>query len=101
MSVILVKEKIGILIVKNYLYIWEYPNTIKEEKIMPKLKTNKAAKKRYSYTATGKVKRTKSNRRHLLANKTPRAKARGKVQDAYADKTCEAGIKRLLPYGNK
>ena len=41
---------------------------------MPKLKTNKAAKKRYSYTATGKVKRTKSNRRHLLANKTPRAK---------------------------
>ena len=30
---------------------------------MPKLKTNKAAKKRYSYTATGKVKRTKSNRR--------------------------------------
>ena len=64
------------------------------------LKTNKAAKKRYSYTATGKVKRTKSNRRHLLANKTPRAKARGKVQDAYADKTCEAGIKKLLPYGN-
>ena len=26
---------------------------------MPKLKTNKAAKKRYSYTATGKVKRTR------------------------------------------
>ena len=51
-------------------------------------------------TSTGKIKRTKSNRRHLLANKTPRAKARGKVQDAYADKTCEAGIKKLLPYGN-
>ena len=67
---------------------------------MPKLKTNKAAKKRYSYTATGKVKRTKANRRHRLATKTNRAKARGKVQDAYADKTCEAGIKRLLPYGN-
>ena len=32
--------------------------------------------------------------------KTNRAKSRGKVQDAYADKTCEAGIKRLLPYGN-
>jgi len=41
---------------------------------MPKLKTNKAAKKRYSLTATGKVKRTKSNRRHLLANKTRRQK---------------------------
>ena len=34
---------------------------------MPKLKTNKAAKKRYSYTATGKVKRTKANKRHILA----------------------------------
>ena len=67
---------------------------------MPKLQTNKAAKKRYSYTATGKVKRTKSNRRHLLSNKSTRARSRGKVQDAYADKTCKAGIKRLLPYGN-
>ena len=41
---------------------------------MAKLKTNKAAKKRYSLTATGKVKRTTANRRHLLANKTKRQK---------------------------
>ena len=41
---------------------------------MPKLKTNKAAAKRYGFTATGKVKRTKANRRHLLANKTKRTK---------------------------
>ena len=67
---------------------------------MPKLKTNKAAAKRYGYTATGKVKRTKSNKRHLLSHKSSRAKSRGKVQDAYADKTCEAGIKKMLPYGN-
>ena len=66
---------------------------------MPKLKTNQAAAKRYKYTATGKVKRTKSNRRHLLANKTTRHKKSGKVQNAYVDKTCEAGIKKLLPYG--
>ncbi len=67
---------------------------------MPKLKTNKAAKKRYSLTATGKVKRTKANRRHLLANKTSRQKKSGKVQDAYADKSCVKTIKKLLPYGN-
>ena len=67
---------------------------------MPKLKTNKAAKKRYSYTATGKVKRTKANRRHRLATKTNRQRKTGKVQNAYADKTVEAGIKKLLPYGN-
>lgn len=68
---------------------------------MPKLKTNKAAKKRYSYTATGKVKRTKANRRHLLANKTSRQKKSGSIMNAYADKTCEAGIKKMLPYGTK
>ena len=67
---------------------------------MPKLKTNKAAKKRYSYTATGKVKRTKANRRHLLANKTNRQKSSGSVQDAYVDKTCKNHVKKMLPYGN-
>ena len=67
---------------------------------MPKLKTNKAAKKRYSLTATGKVKRTKSNRRHLLANKTSRQKKTGKIKNAYADKSCENTIEKLLPYGN-
>ena len=67
---------------------------------MPKLKSNRAAQKRYTYTAKGKVKRTKANKRHLLANKSSRAKARGKIQNAYADKSCEAGIRRLLPYGN-
>ncbi len=67
---------------------------------MAKLKTNKAAKKRYSLTATGKVKRTKSNRRHLLANKTRRQKKTGRICNSYADKTCVEGIKKLLPYGN-
>ena len=45
---------------------------------MPKLKTNKAAKKRYSYTATGKVKRTKANRRHRLATKNKQSKIKRK-----------------------
>ena len=66
---------------------------------MPKMKTNKAAKKRYSLTATGKVKRTSAGRRHLLANKTRRQKKSGKIQNAYADKTCQNTIKKLLPYG--
>ena len=62
---------------------------------MPKLKTNKAAAKRYKYTATGKVKRTKANRRHLLGNKTNR-----QVQDAYVSKTFEKNVAKMLPYGN-
>ena len=67
---------------------------------MPKLKTNKAAKKRYSYTATGKVKRTKANRRHLLANKTSRQKSSGSILNAYVDDTSKKHVKKLLPYGN-
>ena len=67
---------------------------------MPKMKTNKAAKKRYSLTATGKVKRTKANRRHLLAAKTKRQKLTARVQDGIASKSVEKGIKKMLPYGN-
>ncbi len=67
---------------------------------MPKLKTNRAAKKRYSCTANDKIKRTKANRRHRLATKTSRQRKKGRIQNAYADKTVESGIKRLLPYGN-
>ena len=36
---------------------------------MPKLKTNKAASKRYGFTAKGKVKRTSANARHRLSTK--------------------------------
>ena len=66
---------------------------------MPKLKTNKAASKRYGLTAKGKVKRTTANGRHRLATKTKRQKSDRK-QNAYADKSCEKTIKKLLPYGN-
>ncbi len=66
---------------------------------MPKLKTNSSAAKRYGFTAKGKIKKTKANRRHLLANKTKRQKKSGKIQDSYADKSCKKTIKKLLPYG--
>ncbi len=66
---------------------------------MPKLKTNRAASKRYRFTGSGKIKRTKSNRRHLLANKTKRQKMTARVQNGLASKSCEATIKKLLPYG--
>ena len=66
---------------------------------MAKLKTNKATKKRFSYTGTGKVKRTKANRRHLLSHRTTKQKKGLKVQ-GYADKTNVDAIKSMLPYGN-
>ena len=60
------------------------------------MKTNKAASKRYSYTATGKVKRTKANRRHRLATKTKRTKLTSRVQNGIADKTNELGLNEYL-----
>lgn len=67
---------------------------------MPKIKTNRAAKKRFSFTGTGKIKRTKANRRHRFAGKTSRQKATGKIQDALVKngKRVEE-IKKMLPYG--
>ncbi len=46
---------------------------------MPKLKTKSAAKKRFTVTGTGKIKRTTAYKRHCLACKTTKMKrqARG------------------------
>ena len=41
---------------------------------MPKLKTNKAASKRYSYTASGKVKRTSANSKTQISYKNKKTK---------------------------
>ncbi len=67
---------------------------------MPKLKTNKAAQKRFRITKNKKVLRPKSLKRHLLADRTSKKKrqARGMftVDPADAKK-----VIRMLPYGSK
>lgn len=64
-----------------------------------KLKTHSGAKKRFKLTKTGKVKRGQANKRHLLNGhgKTTKIK-RGLRGCAYADKTNEPAIKRMIPY---
>lgn len=66
---------------------------------MPKLKTHTGAKKRFSLTKSGKVKRAHANKSHLLNGhgKTTKRK-RGLRKGTYADKTNVAAIKKLLPY---
>jgi large subunit ribosomal protein L35 len=65
---------------------------------MPKMKTNKQAKRRFKITGTGKVMRTKGMKSHLRRKKSPRTKrAFDKMQEVSpADKK---RIMRLLPYG--
>ena len=66
---------------------------------MPKIKTHSGAKKRFSLTKSGRVKRACTKRRHLLNGhgKTTKRK-RGLRAGAYADKTNEFAIKRMIPY---
>jgi len=64
---------------------------------MPKLKTNRAAAKRFSATGSGKLKRSKANKQHILGKKTTKRK-RGLRKTAYVDKTNEKQMKKLLPY---
>jgi large subunit ribosomal protein L35 len=65
---------------------------------MPKLKTNKGAKKRFKITATGKVLRFKAFGSHLMGHKTSKRKLslRGSVVVDPAD---AKRFPRLLPYG--
>ena len=61
------------------------------------MKSNSSAKKRFSLTGTGKVKRSHAFLNHILTKKSKKRKLR-LVKSALVDKTQEANIKRLLPY---
>lgn len=41
---------------------------------MPKQKTKRAAMKRFTITGTGKIKRSRANKRHILTKKTTKRK---------------------------
>ena len=65
---------------------------------MPKLKTEKAAAKRFKLTATGKIKRNKSNTQHILGKKTTKRK-RNLRHATLVSPTVENSIKKkLIPY---
>lgn len=64
---------------------------------MPKIKTNKAAKKRFKVTATGKVLKPQTSRRHLMTDKESGEKRQLRRWTSI-DKTDEKRIGRLLPY---
>ena len=64
---------------------------------MPKLKTNRAAAKRFKKTGTGKLKRNKAYKRHILTKKTTKKK-RDLREATMMDKTNEKVMKKILPY---
>ena len=64
---------------------------------MPKLKTHSGAKKRFSLTKTGKVKRSHAYKSHILTKKDTKRK-RGLRKTTIADVTNQKVIKLLIPY---
>ncbi|MEO0947623.1 MAG: 50S ribosomal protein L35 [Cyanobacteria bacterium J06641_5] len=64
---------------------------------MPKMKTRKAAAKRFRLTGSGKIRRRKSHRNHLLQHKSSERKNRlghlTLVHENDAD-----NVRRMIPY---
>ena len=64
---------------------------------MPKIKTNRAAAKRFKFTAKGKIKHRKAFRSHILNKKSTKRK-RHLRSDTYVDVSNVRQVKRLCPY---
>lgn len=65
---------------------------------MPKMKTNSSAKKRFAFTGTGKIKRKKAFKNHILTKKEKDRKlALGKM--AIVSKEDLGNVKMLLCLG--
>ena len=62
---------------------------------MPKVKTNSGAKKRFTLTGTGKIKRKHAFHRHILTKKTTKQK-RNLVHDTLVSGPDTTRIKALL-----
>ena len=64
---------------------------------MPKIKTHSASKKRFNLTGTGKIKRNKAYKSHLLTSKTTKRK-RGLRKSTIASPANAAIIRSMIPY---
>ncbi|MBD2611451.1 MAG: 50S ribosomal protein L35 [Nostoc sp. ZfuVER08] len=64
---------------------------------MPKLKTRKAAAKRFRATGSGKIVRRKAFKNHLLEHKTSNKK-RDLSKTTLVDKRDEDNVRLMLPY---
>ncbi len=64
---------------------------------MPKMKTKKAAAKRFKVTATGKFKYAKANKQHILGKKSPKRKRKLRLAGV-VDSTNMKKVEKMLPY---
>lgn len=65
---------------------------------MPKMKSNRAAKKRFKITGSGRVRRSKAGGNHMMQEKSRKRIRRLRNNDMVAG-ALEKRIKIMLPYG--
>jgi large subunit ribosomal protein L35 len=65
---------------------------------MTKLKSKRAAAKRFRFTGTGKVARQHANHRHFLTKQPQKAKVEQRKSALVAPEDVRM-VKRMLPYG--
>lgn len=64
---------------------------------MPKMKTNRSAAKRFKLTGSGKLKRNKANKSHILTKKSAKRK-RNLRKSTTTDSSNVKNMKKILPY---
>ncbi len=64
---------------------------------MPKMKTNRSAAKRFKVTGTGKLKRNKAYKSHMLSKKSAKVK-RNLRKPTMTDASNVKNMKKILPY---
>lgn len=65
---------------------------------MPKMKTHRGAAKRVKKTGSGKFKRMRANKSHILTKKTRKRKRRLRQSDVVAPSDAKK-LSKILPYG--
>lgn len=68
---------------------------------MPKLKTHKATSKRFKYTGSGKLMRTKIGKSHLRRKKNKRVKVQFDSMLEVTESATRRRVQRLIPYAGK
>jgi large subunit ribosomal protein L35 len=65
---------------------------------MPKIKTHKSTAKRFKYTRSGKLMRTKIGKSHLRRNKSKRVKRLFDTMIEVENSGSKKRIQKLIPY---
>lgn len=66
---------------------------------MPKLKTKSGVKKRFTLTASGKVKRGQAGKQHMMIKRTNKQIRNLRGTTIMADVDAKRVVKNFMPYG--